>query len=239
MNVADYSQRYTSGEWRTAIFFDLIKNDLEVVRPRPHLLDIGCGSGFDEDFKFQLKLAQLGGRMVGVEPASEVPVGQHFDEVHRCLFEDAPIEPNSIDLAWAVMVLEHINDPTAFFDKLHTVLREGGVFWGFTVDSRHYFAKLSALMRKLRLENFYLKYLHAHLADPEYRHYPAFYRCNCPADVERSAASFRDMRFLNFNKPGQVNSYLPKALRPVFTMYDRWLIRRGKPGALFAIRIAR
>ena len=82
-----------------------------------------------------------GGRYIGVEPTRR-SLGDHFDETHCTCSRTPPIEPNSVDLAFTVMVLEHL-PPAGVLGELQAALRRGGVFWTMTVDGRHPFARAS------------------------------------------------------------------------------------------------
>ena len=49
-----------------------------------------------------------------------------FTTTYRSDFEDAPLENDSIDIAYSVMVMEHFEAPQFFWDKVHKVLKKGG-----------------------------------------------------------------------------------------------------------------
>src|SRR5689334_4267325 len=127
-NAPQAIDRYRKGEWRDRIFRDLIFADV-----RPHgrdktFLDVGCGDGFDGDMPLQTSIAQVAGRFLGVEPDQGVDPGPNFHAVYRCMLEEAPVAPDSIDVCYAIMVLEHLAEPQRFWDKVLRVLRKGGVF---------------------------------------------------------------------------------------------------------------
>ena len=236
----EFQERYAAGEWRTPIFADMIWRDIRAQSPNSlTLLDIGCGAGFDDEERFQHEFADACKRMIGVEPDPAVPVAKCFDDVHRTLLEDARLPDESVDVAWSVMVLEHVAQPEKFFAEVHRVLRPGGVFWAFTVDSRHYFVKLTRLLSLLRLKELYLQRLHGEGGTEPFRHYPTVYRCNSPATVRRVAKSFTRMEFGNLMRVGQLDYYLPAAVRPVFHGIDRMLVAGGRPGALLTIRLTK
>ena len=151
-----YVKRYRAGEWRDRIFRDIILADARRQRSKPTILDIGCGDGFDGSVPLQRSIAEAAGCYIGIEPDPEILLGDYFTETHRCLFEQAPLAAGSVDVAYAVMVLEHLPHPQAFWDKLHEVLSDGGVFWGLTVDARHRFAWLSLWSGRLKLKDRYL-----------------------------------------------------------------------------------
>ncbi len=139
--------RFRCGEWRATVFQDLVLADIR-RSVSPTVIDIGCGSGFDDSRDLQIALAQSAGRYIGIEPDPGVALSNIFAETHRCLFEEAPLQAESVDVAFCVMVLEHLEHPQAFWDKVHAVLRPGGVFWGFSLDARFYFPRLSRLLGK-------------------------------------------------------------------------------------------
>jgi SAM-dependent methyltransferase len=232
-----YAERYRSGESRDWIFFDLILDDVRRMGGSPTLLDIGCGGGFDGDVPLQRRLASAAGRYVGVEPDPAIALGGCFTEAHRLRFEDAPIPSGSVDVAFAVMVLEHLVDPASFWDKLYHVLADGGVFWGFTIDARHWFCRASSWAGRLRVKDLYLNLLLGRRGSGRYENYPAFYRANSPEQIRPHVGRFRDAAFLSLAREDQCGPYLPRPLRPIARYLDRRAIRSGRPGTLLAIRL--
>jgi SAM-dependent methyltransferase len=200
------------------------------------VVDIGCGRGFDDDLKLQESIAAAAGTYIGVEPDPDIALGPYFHEEHRSLFEDAAIEPESVDVAFAVMVLEHLPDPARFWDKLHAVLRPGGVFLGFTMDARHWFCSASAWAGRLKLKDFYLNRVVGSIQDGRYENYPVQYRCNTPVQVAHYASQFSRCECVNFARVGQCDYYLPRVLKPVGRMLDRHALATGRPGTVLAVR---
>ena len=238
IDAAPYIARYQKGEWRTPIFHDMIMEDLERMGGRPlTVLDIGCGHGFDLETKHQKSIADRAARYIGVEPDPDIAMDACFSETHRCVLEKAPIKPNSVDLAFAVMVLEHVSEPDQFWGKLHSVLAEGGVFWGFTVDSRHWFRNASLLAENLHLKEFYLRRLMGTRGTERYENYPAFYRANSPEQIRAHTKNFHSSEFINLSRVGQVDDYLPRILRPVSRYVDGVSIRRNWPGINLVVRL--
>jgi SAM-dependent methyltransferase len=231
-----FIDRYQGGEWRDRIFRDMILQDARRLDPHPTLLDIGCGKGFDTDIPLQESLVRAAGRYIGVEPDPGVKPGDYIPEIHRCLLEEAPVAPGSVDVAFAVMVLEHVPRPQPFWDKLHEVLRPGGVFWGFTMDARHWFCTASLFLDRMQLKDLYLGYLLGRRGSQRYENYPVHYRCNTPAQMGRYARNFRSWECLNFARVGQINGYFPRSLRRLVSLVDRWAIARHRPGTLLAVR---
>jgi len=202
----------------------------------PTLLDIGCGRGFDDSHRLQASLAIHAGRYIGVEPAT-VSLQGYFDEVHRCHLEEAPIAPESIDLAFAVMVLEHLREPQSFFDKLHTVLAAGGIFWGFTMDARHWFCTASLAAKRFGIKTAYLNLVWGRSGQDRYENHPAYYRANTPDRIRFLAHAFHEVRCLNFAREGQLDPYLPRPLRLLGRLLDRRAMARHRPGPILAVRL--
>lgn len=231
-----YADRFRKGEWRAVVFRDLILQECRrEPRVRPTLLDIGCGRGFDDDSKLQLSLSQEAAAYLGVEPDKEIAIQPCFTTVYRCLLEDAPIPSGSVDIAFAVMVLEHIENPEAFWAKLYDVLREGGVFWGFTMDARHWFARASALAEWLRLKDWYLDHLHAPCGQG-YENYPVHYRINLPNQIRMQTSRFTMTTIYNLGKVGQLDYYFPRMFRWLGRSLDALESSLHLPGSILVVR---
>jgi len=235
-----YITRYRSGEWRDRIFRDMVLADARRLGPSPTILDIGCGEGLDGSVLLQRSVAEAAGRFIGIEPDPAVTLGDHFTESHRCPFEAAPLAAGSIDLAYSVMVLEHLPTPQAFWDKLFEVLADGGVFWGLTVDARHFFSGLSLWADRLRIKNFYMDLVLGRISESgRYKNYPTYYRTNTPDQIGRFTGAFHSSEFISFSRIGQWGSYLPKSLRGIADAIDKRSIRKRRPGTLLAVRVVK
>lgn len=231
-----YRDRYRQGEWRDRIFRDMVLADARRLSPQPTLLDIGCGKGFDTDVPLQESLVAVAGRYIGIEPDGGVVPGSYIPEVQRCLLEEATIAPASVDVAFAVMVLEHVPRPQPFWDKLHEVLKPGGVFWGFTMDARHWYCAASHFLDRMQLKELYLSFLLGQRGSDRYENYPVHYRCNSPQQLARFTRRFRSVECINFSRVGQINSYFPRPLRGVVSLVDRLAQARRQAGTLLAVR---
>lgn len=237
---APYLQRYGNGEWRAPIFRDMILSDARrLAKERKNLtfLDIGCGGGFDSEPELQQSIASFAGQYIGIEPDTEIKLGNIFSATHRCFFEEASIEPCSVDIAFSVMVLEHIEFPEKFWRKVHEVLRPGGIFWGFTVDARHWFVSASVMSEKLHIKDWYLDRLHGKRGEQRYENYGVYYRSNTPQQIEKVTEMFASRTILNFNREGQMDFYIPKNLRGIGRALDRFALRMGWPGNLLSVRV--
>lgn len=99
------------------------------------VLELGSAQG-----TYLTALERMGFRPSGVEPwepaienARELAkhTGIQPDIVHG-FAEDLPFEDNTFDLAIAMSVMEHVDDPMRVFREVHRVLKPGGGFWFFT-----------------------------------------------------------------------------------------------------------
>jgi len=236
MDYRPFIDRYRSGEVRTPIFHDLVLNDIK-LRQKPVVLDIGCGKGFDDEPRYSTSLASHAGRYIGVEPDAAVELLPIFTEVYHSFFESAPIEPNTVDVAFCVMVLEHIESPAEFLKKTSEVLRPGGVFWGFTMDKRHWFTWASKFADVIHAKELYLNMIHGRRGIDRYENYPVHYRMNCPGDFQQLAGEFTAVDFLNFYRRGQLDFYYPKKLRWAGRALDSITHSLGMPGSVLAVRL--
>ncbi len=233
----DLFRRWRQGAYRASFFRDMILTDVRRFHPKPVLLDIGCGRGFDGEPELQQSLAELADRYVGVEPDASVRLSDCFTEVHRCRLEDAPLAPASIDVAYAVFVIEHLRCPREFFDKVFEILVPGGVFWGFTIDLRHFFALVSLATDGLGVKGWCLKRAGSTEAIRGPGHYRTFYRANTPCAVRRCVGPFRSIRLMNLHQEGQFDAYLPGWARRGGRWLDRLTAALGLPGPMLVVRL--
>jgi SAM-dependent methyltransferase len=237
---APYLARYHAGEWRDRIFHDMVLADARRLGPAPTILDIGCGQGLDGEIRLQRSVAEAAGRFIGIEPDLAVTLGDHFTDAHRCRFEEAHLETGSVDLAYAVMVLEHLPQPRAFWNKLFEVLADDGVFWGLTVDGRHLFSRLSLWADRLKIKNLYMNCVLGRVSESgRYQNYPTYYRANSPAQISLQAREFRSCEIVNFSRVNQGISYWPAPLRGVAHAIEKRRIRKRRPGSLLAVRVVK
>ena len=230
-------QRYQSGEWRSTIFRDLVVGSIRRFGADAVVLDIGCGGGFDGDAALQESIAQEAGRYIGIEPDPHIAAAPHFGELHNCAFAQAPLRSGSIHVAFAVFVLEHVADPGAFWQKVHDVLVPGGVFWGFTVDTRHFFSAGSRLIERLGIKDWYLTRLRGRRGTQRYENYPCYYRANTPRQIARYTRRFRRCDAVSIHRVGQLDYYFPRFLRPIARLLDRLVLASHWCGSVLVVRL--
>jgi SAM-dependent methyltransferase len=234
---AEWFGHWRLGAYRAGFFRDLILADAQRLGPKPTLLDIGCGSGLDGDRAMQQSLADVAGRYIGIEPDLSMTVRPCFTEVHRCRLEDAPLATNSIDVAFAVFVIEHLRRPGDFWRRLFELLAPGGVFWGFTIDRRHFFGLASILVETTGLKRWYLRLVRHTGGLAKMSTYPVYYRANTPGEIRRQVSRFCSARFMNLHRMGQFDAYLPGWLQPAGRFVDRLTAALGLPGPMLVIRL--
>jgi SAM-dependent methyltransferase len=218
-----WRSRLNGQEWRTPVFFEIVSGEIRARSgaTRPTVLDIGCGCGFDGEARFQEALAAQAARFIGIEPDLNIHPPKIFSEVFRTLLEDAPIARGSVDVAYAIMVLEHVADPVRFWSRLYDILAPGGVFVAFSVNGAHWVAPLTRLLSATRLKTVYLDLLKGKRGSERYADYPVYYRTNTPDQVRRVAGAFRNVETLTFGAIGDAAFYAPQKLRPIVRGADK------------------
>ena len=233
----DCFRRLDKGEWRSPIFAELLALEARDRDGCLTLLEIGCGLGFDGDHALQKKVAALAGRVIGVEPDPDVVPQPVFTELHRCLIEQAPIEPESVDLAFSVMVTEHVPDPAAFLGAVHRVLRKGGVYWGFTVNRRHWFSIASTVASRLHLKTAYLQWLNGANDKEDYLDYPTFYRLNSAAAFRCGDPKFAHVYTRSYGAVDAAAGYVAGPLKGVVKAFETARVRLGGGRIGFLVRL--
>ena len=110
------------------------------------------------------------------------------------------------------------------------------MFWGFTIDHRHYFAWISSVLKWLKLKDVYLRMVHG---TSKYENYPTFYRCNSPQKLADVTGNFSNVQSWSWNRIGQVDYYVPRILRPLFRLLDKFEIYCRLPGSILIVRAVR
>lgn len=210
----------------------------ESVGPDPvSVLDVGGGGSF---YDFPEAVRSRARRVVGVDPDAGVLVRPWLDEGHQELVEDyATHAGERFDLALCVYVVEHVENPVAFFAAIRSLLNDGGTCVGVTPNLWHYFGLASAVATRAGLEDRIL-----HLVRPaeliEAYHSPVRYRCNTVRRLRRTAhaAGFDQVEFRVLEQPGMFETYFPPALRWWPRRYAQ-VINRWAPPALFGTLLFR
>ncbi|MEM8998017.1 MAG: methyltransferase domain-containing protein, partial [Acidobacteriota bacterium] len=106
------------------------------VRPGMRVLDIACGTGFGSRL-----LAEQGAEVVGVdiEPDTVATARERHGDVAGFRLgraEEIPLDDHSVDLAFSIGTIEHVEDDDAFLRELGRVLKTGGGLVAYTPQNR-------------------------------------------------------------------------------------------------------
>jgi 2-polyprenyl-3-methyl-5-hydroxy-6-metoxy-1,4-benzoquinol methylase len=157
-------------------FKDLLRSEVAKRNRSATVLDVGCGSGIGRESTTQEWIATQVGQLWGVEPDQEIEIPKCFSQVWRSNLEDANIPSQSVDLAYAFMVLEHVEQVDAFMKRLSDCLKPGGVFLAATINAKCFFARIARITGRIGLQEAVLSVARPQ-ALKDY-HYPAVYRMN-------------------------------------------------------------
>jgi SAM-dependent methyltransferase len=117
----------------------------QLAAARPHILDIGCGTGANLEMLSQFGAAEG----VDVSPDALAFCRQRgLQNVRQGEAEQLPYEDHSFDLVTALDVVEHLDDDVAGLKEMRRVLRPGGYallfvpafmyLWGVQDDISHH-----------------------------------------------------------------------------------------------------
>lgn len=169
---------------RADLMIDLIAEEAARHTRPVKAVDIGCGHGIALDQVATSMMRRFVDEFWGVEPDEHIsPPAGVFDNFQHATIEDAQLPPESFDLAYSSLVMEHVQQPVEFFRAVHRALKPGGTYLFLTINGLHYFARSTSLLKSMRLDELTLRLLRGSAVE-EY-HYPVAYRCNKPRDIER------------------------------------------------------
>lgn len=206
------------------VFKKLLFDEVEKLDKSSVALDIGCGSGIGRKKEPQEQIASVVGNLWGVEPDTEVDVPVCFAKTWRSTLENSDIPESSINLAYAFMVLEHVEKPDDFLRRLANSMKPGGVFLAGTINSKCFFATIAALSAKLGIQEQVLRIAKGKKAVEDY-HYPAVYQMNTRTSIEKLAlaAGFSKVETLVIDS-NEWFHYFPKPIRwvgyPIRTIFQ-------------------
>jgi SAM-dependent methyltransferase len=199
------------------------------------VLDVGCGRGLDGEVSLQLEIADTADQMWGCEPDTTIRSSDSFHQIFPNTLEESAIPQNSVHVAYSAFVVEHISDPAGFFSKMHDCLVEGGIFLGMTDYRWSFFSTMSQIMEWTRVKNFYLNLVKGRRGEERYENYPTFYRANTAEAVKRHTPLFRQHYFTCWHRYGEIDHYLPRALRPLGWGVDALSMAGVIPRQIFII----
>ena len=152
------------------------------------VVDVGCGphdpSKTEDPVPLRKRLRELGGegrRVIGIDVEQAGESNPFIDEF-RLIDEHGrwPIDDASADVVVSDFVLEHLDQPDAFFAEAARVLKPGGFFCARTPNRWHYVPLLATLIPDRWHDRLIRR------AQPEREHaYPTRYRCNTRGALRR------------------------------------------------------
>jgi ubiquinone/menaquinone biosynthesis C-methylase UbiE len=149
-------------------------------------LDLGCGHQMLPPWRAEQekRLISKAGFVVGID-ATLASLKKHLNISRKVQgnVSSLPFKDDSFDLVTANMVVEHLDDPRSQFLEVCRILRPDGLFIFHTPNARGYSTQLAKL-----LPEFLKKPLVGLLQGrPGEDVFPAHYRANTEADIERIA----------------------------------------------------
>jgi SAM-dependent methyltransferase len=173
----------------TILFYSRVN---ALLQPTFRVLDFGCGRGaYGEDsIPIRRGLRILRGkaaRVIGLDIDPAAQENPFVDEFHLLVNQSWPLPGSSVDMCLCDHVLEHLEEPEAFFSETRRVLKGNGFLcmrasnaWGYP-----------ALVSRLIPERFHLGVLAKakdHLKPQDV--FPAVYRCNTIPKVRSALSRF-------------------------------------------------
>jgi len=161
----------------TITFYTRVKS---LVDPSSVVVDVGCGRGMygEDPVAVRRENRILKGRCAKVIGIDVDPVGEsnpYIDEFRRIENAQWPLENESVDVVVSDCVLEHIEDPEAYFAECSRVLKPGGYLCIRTANANSYIGLISRMVPN-RLHAAVLK--RAKHSKKEEDIFPTVYRCN-------------------------------------------------------------
>jgi SAM-dependent methyltransferase len=153
----------------------------ELLPPDGVALDIGCGRGTqaEDPVRIRRELRILRGhcrRVIGID-VDPVGAENEFIDEFRPIGPDLswPVDDDTVDLALADFVVEHVADPSGFFAEAARVIKPGGYLCIRTINLHSYLGIASRLVPS-RLHAATLT--RAQPMRPSQDVFPTVYRCN-------------------------------------------------------------
>lgn len=208
----------TPNDWQT--YHKVLADHL---KPGQTVLDIGCGKGEIAPFPWS---DFSGLTLIGLDPdpmAAGNPNLSSFVLLENSDRWDVPDE--SIDLACARYVLEHVADPSRFFAELTRVLRPGGYFIFLTPNRRH----PTMIASRWLPQTFKARYLARTKGLASDDVFPTHYRLNTRGTLEKSIKDHGLSAEMLMTREFQPNGYLDSTLLGFGLSYSyyRVVVRSG------------
>lgn len=118
--------------------YEDLLDSFEPLRKTNKLLDVGCGYGF-----FLEIAKKKGWEVYGTELSTEAAEQLRAKGINMFVgeFQNYECDPETFDVIVSIEVIEHINNPIAYVEKAHFLLRKGGKFYLSTPNFNSYLRK--------------------------------------------------------------------------------------------------
>lgn len=93
------------------------------------VLDIGCGDGHTLNLFREVPGARVETHGVDFNAGAIAEAARQGHKTYLGRFEDADLPVGYFDLVMASHVIEHVEDPRGFTQKVRSILKPGGIFW--------------------------------------------------------------------------------------------------------------
>ncbi len=151
-----------------------------MLRPEHTALDLGCGRGIDEATPLMSSLKTLKGKCRHVIGADVDPVAASNPRIDEFRLIDGPrwpVESDSIDLIMCRYVVEHVENPDAFFEECRRVLRIGGQL-GLITSNLHSYFGLAVRLIPNKWHSRAVTFAHPTTSREAEDVFPTYHRCN-------------------------------------------------------------
>jgi len=168
------------------------------------VLDLGAGraSWYEDDLcitRRDIRLLKGKVRQLIAADVDEVVLSNRSSD-KQIVINDGKLdlESDQVDLIVADYVLEHIDDPKAFFDQIDSCLRSGGWFCARTPHRYSYVAIVASIVAN-RLHSKFLRFI-----QPERREidvFPTLYKFNRMRDIKSTFSEWDNFSFIYRSEP--------------------------------------
>ncbi len=167
--------------WDDKIFRERV---LSVLTEYSRVLDLGAGRGAKEEMDFRGTCAFI----AGADPEGTVLQNPRLDDAKVLLPPDyvLPFPDGAFDVVISNSVIEHLQDPDAFFREVHRVLKPKGRFLAKTPNKWHYVALLARTT-----PHWFHEFYNGLRGRESHDTFPTTYPCNTKSDIVRLAEDHR------------------------------------------------
>ena len=187
------------------------------------VLDIGAGR---ELIDWLRPIRREAATLVGIDPDEAVVANPHLDLALLGRVEDVDAGALKADIAYSFNVVEHIERPRPFLQRVNGFLKPGGSFWFFSTNEWHPFCLIGHVIRLGRVKGYY-RFGMSIAGHTGINEYPSYYRLNRVGRIARLARSSGFSQLHYALLPSSWEAYVPSALRFAPRMYDalvqRWI----------------